>query len=246
MESYRPPYPGTFRLQATARQSDARFPLGLGTCGVHEVCEASFGDLPALTGFALSASPPRPGIIFWVGQGRSNRNHGGLLQAGLGHVRSPAPTILQTQPEKLIDALWTIEEAIRSNAVGLVIAEIEDADFTASRRLALASGRHGVPVVLLMPYTREGATAAAARWRVTPRPSAPNRFDPHAPGPARWHAVLERSRQAPHMAGRSFNLEQNDETLSLTVVPGLATHAPAPRKAGDEDRFPTGHVRQFG
>ncbi|MEM7768067.1 MAG: hypothetical protein AAF253_11350 [Pseudomonadota bacterium] len=202
--------------------------------------------MAALTGFVLAASKQRSGAVFWISQARLKRDHGCLLQAGLGALKTPLPIVLQAQPRKLNDALWMVEEAIQSKAVGLVIAEIEDADFTASRRLSLAASRHGVPVILLMPYSRQGATAAAARWRVSPRPSSPNPYDPRAPGHARWHAVLERSRQAPHMVGRSFTLELNDETLSLTLVPRLAPHAPAPRQAGREDRVSAPPIRRVG
>lgn len=237
---------GVFHLRSKAKLRDAAFPLGLGESGVHEVCEAGFGDMAALCGFAFAASKARRGAVFWISQARLNCDHGALLQAGLGRLTAPLPTVLQGRPRKLNDALWMIEEAIKSNAVGLVVAEIEDADFTASRRLSLAASRHGVPVILLMPYTRQGATAAAARWRVSPRPSAPNLYDPRAPGHVRWHAVLERSRQVPHMAGQSFNLELNDETLSLTVVPGMASHAPASRETRREDRVHASPIRKFG
>lgn len=246
MESHSLSSLGVFHLRPKAKPRDAAFPLGLGESGVHEVCETEFGDMAALSGFVLAASKERRGAVFWISQAKLNRDHGGLLQAGLGRLKAPLPAVLQAHPRKSNDTLWMIEEAIKSNAVGLVIAEIEDADFTASRRLSLAAGRHGVPVILLMPYTRQGATAAAARWRVRPHPSAPNLYDPRAPGHARWQAVLERSRQAPHMVGRHFNLELNDETLSLTVVPGLATDAPAPREAGREDRVSAAPIRKFG
>ncbi|MEM5516252.1 hypothetical protein WNY37_04775 [Henriciella sp. AS95] len=231
--------PGIFRLgQAAAPREPAQFPLGLGTCGVHEICETSFGDMPALTGFALSAAPARRGAIIWVSQSGLLTNHGNLLETGLRGLRRERADLLHVHARKLPDTLWAIEEAIRSSAAGLVIGELSDMDFTASRRLALASSRHGIPVVLLMPYTREGATASIARWRVMPRPSAPNRYDRKAPGNPRWQANLERSRQAPHMAGHSFDVEFDDETLSLTVVSGLAADTPSPGETVPADILP--------
>ena len=151
--------------------------------------------------------------------------------------------MMSVQTRKLGEALWAIEEGIKSAAVGLVIAEVEDCDFTASRRLVLASSRYGVPVILLMPHTREGATAATARWRIRPRLSANNGFNARGLGTARWHAVLERSRQAPHLAGRSFDLEWNDETLSLTMVPGLAPYQIEARKDASPDHFERSQTR---
>ena len=219
---------GVFHLRPAQAGARPVFPLGLGERGLHEVCERQFGDMAALTGFVLAAARPRRGCVLRVAQAGLARQHGDLLAAGLDTAWPVPRPVLTVRPRRLGDVLWTIEEAVRSNAVGLVLAEVEDLDFTASRRLALAAGRHGVPVILLMPHTRNGATAATARWRVCPRPSAANRFDPRAPGPARWQAVLERTRSAPHMAGHVFDLEWNDETLSLSVVSGLAAHAPAP------------------
>lgn len=214
--------PDVFRLRQKTRRGPAAFPLGLGGQGVHEVCETRFGDMAALSGFAIAAAQPKPGMVVWVSGRRAGLKHGRLFQSGLGGLRRMPPEMLHISARKTAEALWAVEEAVRSAAVSLVIAEIERVDFTASRRLALASSRYGVPAILLLPYTCEGSTAAAARWRVSPRPSAPNRFDSRAPGHPRWRAVLERSRLAPHMAGHVFDLELNDETLSLSVVSGLA------------------------
>ena len=222
--------PGTefFRLSPKVQGPLPVFPLGLGESGVHEICEAAHGDFPALTGFALAARASRKGAVAWIRQASLMREHGHILQAGLQSLSRSRPAILNITTRKLGEALWATEEAIRSAAVGVVIAELEDADFTATRRLTLATSRHGTPVILLMPHARTGSTAATARWRVSTRPSAPNRYDPHAPGALRWRAVLERARQAPHMAGHSFDLELDDETLSLRVVSGLAADPPAP------------------
>ncbi|HPE47537.1 MAG TPA: hypothetical protein PLR76_04040 [Hyphomonas sp.] len=223
------------RPPGKAGAAGARFPLGLGERGVHELAEAAYGDMPALTGFALAAAKPRKGAILWVTQAAFAAAHGQVLPHGaVGYPAGRAPLLI-VRPRKLVEALWTIEEGLRSSAVGLVIADVEGADFTATRRLALASGRHGTPLVLLMPHDREGATAASARWRIGARPSAPNRFDPHAPGRARWQAVLERSREAPWLAGHVFDLDYDDETLSLTVVSGMAAGQAAPRAPGGAD-----------
>ena len=237
-----------FRLAPSASKAHMAFPFNLGALGVHELCEANYGGLPAIAGFALAAKADRHGAILYVQQSALGDEHGDILQAGAAGLQSQSKPMMSVQTRKLGDALWAIEEGIKSAAVGLVIAEVQDCDFTASRRLVLASSRYGVPVILLMPYTREGATAATARWRIRPRLSANNRFDARCLGTARWHAVLERSRQAPHLAGRSFDLEWNDETLSLTMVPGLAPYQIEARKAASPDRFerPQTRLKRYG
>lgn len=240
------PAKALFRLSVDEKRAPAAFPLGLGETGLHEVCEASYGDFSALTGFALAASLARKGAVIWVQQARLGLEHGRLLHTGLPHLTKSPHDIMHVAAHRLTDALWATEEAIRSGAIGLIVAELAEADFTATRRLALASGRHGVPVILLMPYAREGATAASVRWRLSARASAPNRYDPRGLGVVRWKAVLERSRQAPHMAGHVFDLELDDETLSLRVVPGLAAHTSPARTPRAEDRLGSASLRQTG
>ncbi|MEM9938256.1 MAG: hypothetical protein AAF768_05375 [Pseudomonadota bacterium] len=235
-----------FRLKPSSSIAPIGFPFGLGASGVHEVCETRHGDLPALLGFSLAAKTRRRGAILHVQQSSLGLEHGDILQAGAAGLQAQLRPVLSVHTRKGTDALWAIEEGIKSAAVGLVIADIEDCDFTASRRLVLASSRYGVPVILLMPHNREGATAAAARWRVRPRLSGNNRFDPRGLGAARWHAVLERSRQAPHLAGRNFDLEWNDETLSLTMVPGLAAHQTEARPDKSSSFSEQSQLRRYG
>ncbi|MEM7663141.1 MAG: hypothetical protein AAF292_12915 [Pseudomonadota bacterium] len=219
-------------LPRTGKLSQVQgFPFGLGTSGVHELAEAQFGDTAAMTGFALAATKALPvGPILWISQWGLSQEHGALQQRKIETFHGRMRPCLFVRPRKLFDTLWTIEEAIRSSAVACVIADIAEADFTATRRLALASSRHGVPVILLMPHTREGATAATARWRVSSMPSAINRLDPRAPGQTRWRAVLERSRNVPELAGHTFDLDYNHETLSLNLATRLAPRPAAPRK----------------
>lgn len=223
--------PGVFRLDQRPDRPDPDFPLKLGSEGVHEICEAGHGDMAAMTGFALAAARPPSGAIFWVRQHLLEREHGRLFEAGMDWLTAMGKPLVTVATRRPGDTLWACEEGIQSSAVGLVICEVQGLDFTASRRLTLAAGRQGVPLILLLPWRHDGTSAASARWRVSPRPSSPNPFDNRAPGHTRWQAVLEKSRQAPHMAGRLFNIELDHETLSLRVVSGLAADAPSPRPA---------------
>lgn len=210
----------------------ATFPFCFGLSGLHEVTQTSYGDHAAVTGFMLAAvQQARPGAWLWISQHKLSRDLGFVPESALHQMSRTPPPRLNVETRTLADSLWAVEEAVVSGAVSLVVADIEAADFTATRRLTLASSRHGVPVILLMPHTCEGATAATTRWRVRPRPSAPNRYDPDAPGHPRWHAVLERCRLAPNLAGTSFDLEWNEETLSLGAVPALVSQPAAPAEA---------------
>ncbi len=219
---------GMFRMRPQDQTRPPVFPMGLGADGVHELVEAGFGDMPALTGFALTASAGQTGPVAWIRYGRAGQDHGRVMLRGLPGLRQDPPSLLQIVTYRPKETLWAMEEVIQSRAVSLVIGEIQDLDFTASRRLMLAARRCGVPAILLMPYTRQGATAATARWRISARPSARNPSDPGAPGAIRWRAVLERSRVPGHTTPYTFDLELDDETLSLSVASRLATDTAAP------------------
>ncbi len=191
--------------------------------GVHEIAEARFGDFAAATGLAAAALRLRPaGALLWVSEARLRREHGRMSARGLQAMGGDPGRVLAAEAAKTRDALWCVEEGLRSGAVAAVVAELSEADFTATRRFALASRESGVPAILLLPHTREGATAAESRWRVRALPSAPNPYDAEAPGAVRWQAVLERSRAAPGAVGRRLDLEVEDETHRLCVVAGLA------------------------
>lgn len=210
----------------------AAFPFGLGLSGVHEVAEAGYGHWAAATGFVLATvQPARKGTCLWVSQSTVGLEAGHVPTAVFREMATGTQPRLSVVTRKAAEALWIAEEAIASGGVRQVIAELEEADFTATRRLALASEKHGVPVTLLLPHTCTGATAAATRWRVGTRLSSTNRYDPRAPGAPRYRAVLERCRTAPMAAGQAFDLEWNDETLSLHMVSGLAARPAAPRPA---------------
>ncbi len=201
------------------------FPYGLAQRGVHEVVAATYADLPVLSGFALAAGARQaaPGALVWIENGARTGETGQLCARGMVALGLSPRNLVIIEAKRPCDALWALEEAMKSGAVALVVAELADASFTATRRLALASEARGVPAILLMDHRREGATAAATRWRVSARPSSPNRWNPRAPGHIRWRAVLERARTCASRVGHVHDLELDDETLSLRMVSGLVT-----------------------
>ena len=224
------------RLHRT--KAESLFPFGLEQAGLHEIVEAEHGDLGAATGFLLATAQTYGGLskgghgaVLWVAQHKSRQVHGRLLQSA---ARLGRPC-LGVSVRKSSDALWAAEEALSTSTTRLIIAELEDADFTATRRLKLAAERHGGHVVLLMPYQREGASACETRWRVSAAPSAQNVMDKAAPGSARWRVRLERCRALPDRVGEEFILEYDDKTLSLRVVPQLADGAVASPEKGAGD-----------
>ena len=195
--------------------ASAAFPFGLAAEGVHEIAEASYGDAGAVAGFALSAlAKSRPGIWLWIRERVIGLDQGRLTGLGAAAFGLDPARFLFVETGSALEALMATEEGLRSGAVAAVVTEVRDTDFTASRRLVLAGDTGHTPALLLLPYTREGATAAHARWR----------------------AVLERSRLAPGQAGRQFDLEFDDETLCQRLVPGLADR-PAPARPAQPGRI---------
>ncbi|MEO0786426.1 MAG: hypothetical protein AAFY10_12070 [Pseudomonadota bacterium] len=215
----------------TGAVAGSGFPHGLGRAGVHEVCAAAYGDGPAAAGFALAAGAQAntSGAVAWVHMERDARGDGQLSARGLAALGARPGRMLHIMARKPMEALWAVEEAITSSSVACVVAQCSDLDFTASRRLTLASAARGTPVILLLPHTRSGASAADGRWRVSVQPSAPNRLHARGLGHPRWEAVLERSRTAPEAIGRRYALEFDDETFSLHMAGGLAPRQAAPR-----------------
>jgi protein ImuA len=94
-----------------------------------------------------------------------------------------------------------MEEGVRCSGLSCVIGEIwsdpRALDFTATRRLAVASERSGVPCWLVRLGGTANLSGARMRWRIASAPSLFNDFDPRAPGLPAWDAELFRARGHP-------------------------------------------------
>jgi protein ImuA len=200
-------------------------------CGVlHEVAAADHGDRPAAFGFlfALTAAAlrSRPGPAVLVATRRALLDFGrpcghGLAQLGLEVGRL---LIVETETDK--DALWTIEDALRSEARPAVVAGAisGNLDLTVSRRLNLAAAAHATPLLLLRTSIAAGTSAAATRWRVAAVPAARDRFGAFAS--PRWRVALERCRN-----GRpgQWLIEWTHVAHCFRLVEGVADRAPVER-----------------
>jgi protein ImuA len=158
---------------------------------------AAHADRPAAFGFLFTLSAAAlqtcAGPVIFVAARRT-------LDCGApyGHGRSRLGVdvgrliLVETDTDK--DALWALEEALRSEArPALVTGAIEnDVNLTQSRRLNLAAATHATPLVLARSGKAAGNSAAATRWRIAPAPAACDRFDTFAYW--RWYVTLERCR----------------------------------------------------
>ena len=108
----------------------------------------------------------------------------------------PATPLLMVAPKTANDALWTLEQALKSGALGGVLGVVEGATLTQTRRLDFAA-RDGGTFAALLRRRGDGLSAARRRWRIAALPSAPNPHDAQAPGAVRLRAELVRQRDGP-------------------------------------------------
>jgi protein ImuA len=213
-----------------ALESGAARGLALGA--VHEWAPATPADRAAPVGVVLRllARLPRPGPLLWVQTAESAASHGRPYGPGLRDTGLDPQRLIHVRVATLSDGLWALEEGVRSGAVAAVVGVGLAPDFTASRRLALASGTSGVPC-LLLPREAPSLSAAASRWRVAHRPSLPDPLDARSPGAPCWSLTLARARSAaPGSWAVTWHEPAHHFALAAPVADGAA--APAPGAVG--------------
>jgi protein ImuA len=125
-----------------------------------------------------------------------------ILESGRVHPPGlPSQDLIHVETRDARDALWAMEEGVRCAALSAVIGEIwgdpKVLDFTATRRLAVASERSGTPCWLVRLGGTANLSGARMRWRIASAPSLLNDLDPKAPGAPVWDAELFRARGMP-------------------------------------------------
>jgi len=134
--------------------------------------------------------------LLWVQDRMSILESGRIHPPGL-----PTQDLIHVEARDARSALWAMEEGVRCSGLSCVIGEIwgnpKVLDFTATRRLAVASERSGVPCWLVRLGGSADLSGARMRWRIASAPSLVNPLDPRAPGDSAWDAELFRARGAP-------------------------------------------------
>lgn len=131
--------------------------------------------------------------LLWVQERMAIREGGRVHPGGIG-----ADDLLHVEARDARDALWAMEEGLRCPALSAVVGELwgdpAALDFTATRRLAVAAERSGVPCWLVRLGGSANLSGARMRWRIASLPSLPHPLDPKAPGSPAWDADLFRAR----------------------------------------------------
>jgi len=161
--------------------SDKVFPTGV----VHEFISNAKEAAAATNGFmaGLISQFAKEGTAVWVSNKRT--------------IYPLALSVFGIKPERVFfidlwrqkDVLWAIEEALKCDAVSVVIGEISELSFTESRRLQLAVEQSRVTGFIhrYSPKTNN-VTACVTRWKI--RPLASETIGMPGVGFPRWNVQL--------------------------------------------------------
>ncbi len=182
---------------------------------VHEFCG------PARVTLAAMVLERSEGPVVWAYPGWLPER---LFPDGLWEFTDPARLILASG-RRIEDILWATEEALRSGAAPLVVAELpQPPALTPVRRLTLAAEagaeaahhrRTLAPLGLLLIPGDGGAQGADSRWHMAHAPSRSTLVDRHAA----WTLSRRRAREHPPASwwlGRDEGRQMEIRPVSVT------------------------------
>ena len=235
-----------------APEIDAHLAGGLNAASLHEVkpqgcatdaaAGASAGQWATALGFALRLAVRRANAlrahsgahthILWCWPSAFARELGLPCGEGLAALGLDPAACLFVETKRASEALWAMEEGLKSASLALVVGVMKEAELTPARRLALAAAGSLTPCLLVTDPRSSAAGSTATRWRIGAHPSALHPFEADAPGARRYAVSLERCRNGALLSqALSLPLEWSDETHRFRVAPVLADRADEPRHA---------------
>ena len=155
---------------------------GLSLSELHELTPAGPAHHGAALGFALAlaALAPSQGAIVFVQQDFAALEGAQLYGLGGAPFGIDPARFLLVRAATPKDALWAMEEALKTRGLAAIIGELaergEAADLTATRRLSLAAQKGGSLALLLRQYAWAEPSAAATRWQIAGALGATDEF----------------------------------------------------------------------
>ena len=170
---------------------------------VHELCG------PARRTLAVRLMAQHRGPVLWFLPVWSKER---VTAQGLAPWLNPA-RIVFVETEREDDMFWGLEEALRSGAAPVIVAEVETPPaLTPIRRLHLAAeagtGKGTAPLILLLSPEDGGAQGVEPRWHMGPAHNAPRK--------ERWALSRLRARLAPPA---NFTLNAAHDQMAMTEGP---------------------------
>ena len=163
------------------------FPVG----AVHEFISMDAGHAVATNGFIsgiLSQLMGKDGTCLWIGTNRS------LFPAALSAFGVAPDRIIFVDLLREKDVLWTVEQALKCQALSAVIGETKELSFTESRRLQLAVEESRVTGFIHRNQPRgNNNVACTTRWKIAPIVSETPHGLPGV-GHPRWEVTLLKAR----------------------------------------------------
>jgi protein ImuA len=140
---------------------DATFPLG----AVHEFLSAKPEDVAATSGFItglMSSLMGNNGTALWISSMRT------LFPPALKSFGIEPDRVIFIDLQNARQVSWAMEEALKCCALTVVVGELNEVDFTTSRRLQLAVEQSQVTgFILRNRYRTVQTTACVSRWKIT-------------------------------------------------------------------------------
>jgi len=162
---------------------NASFPLGT----IHEFISTGMEDAAATGGFVaglISSLMNSNGALIWISASRT------IFPPALKSFGISPDRIIFIDLQKEKQILWAMEEALKCKGLSAVIGEMQELNFTASRRLQLAVEQSRVTGFILRRNPRSiNTTACITRWQIT---SVKSQLADDMPGVGfpRWNVEL--------------------------------------------------------
>lgn len=186
-------------MQGNQKPSDEQLSMGLGRMesafpgkvfprgAIHELISLSSEDASSTNGFIsvlLGKLIKENGCCIWISNKRK------IYPPALKNFGIDPERILFVDVWKVKDALWTIEEALKCEALTAVVGEISELGFNESRRLQLIVEKSKVTGFIHRQQPRAiNAVACVTRWKIHSVPSSLSEAMPGVGFP-RWQVEL--------------------------------------------------------